>query len=150
MKRIALILAATSIVFGQDAPRKMKNLTYEMVAPTIAVTGLAGTKATLTVVDLSKLPQQTVKATDHGTAVTFEGVLLSDLLAKVATPTGRKVPLDRGVVLRVGRRGGRIQGGLRLGGSRSGVHGPEGLRGDEAGWQAAGGKGRAVPIDRAR
>ena len=90
MKRIAWILAATSIVFGQDAPRKMKNLTYEMVAPTIAVTGLAGTKATLTAVDLSKLPQQTVKATDHGTAVTFEGVLLSDLLAKVATPTGEK------------------------------------------------------------
>jgi hypothetical protein len=90
MKRTVLMLAVISLAFGQDAPRKMKNLTYEMVAPTIAVSGLAGTKATLTALDLGKLPQQTVKTADHGTAVTFEGVVLSDVLAKVATPTGEK------------------------------------------------------------
>jgi uridine phosphorylase len=44
------------------------------VPATITVTGIGGTSATLSVSDLSKLPQQTVKATDDGTPVTFEGV----------------------------------------------------------------------------
>ena len=47
MKRIALILAATSIVFGQDAPRKMKNLTYGDGRAHDHRDGLAGTKAAL-------------------------------------------------------------------------------------------------------
>jgi hypothetical protein len=42
----------------------------------------------LTEMDLARLPQQTVKTTDHGNAVTFEGVLLNDVLAKVALPAG--------------------------------------------------------------
>ena len=36
------------------------------------------------------MAQQTVKATDHGTPATFEGVLLTDVLAKVDLPTGEK------------------------------------------------------------
>jgi len=42
------------------------------------------------VADLSNLPQQIVKATDHGTPATFEGVLLTDVLAKVDLPLGEK------------------------------------------------------------
>ena len=91
MKRIAIILAATSIVLGQDAPRKLRRESIaEVIAPTVGVRGLAGTTATLTAVDLSKLPPKTVKTLDHGTAAAFEGVLLMDVLAKVATPTGEK------------------------------------------------------------
>lgn len=60
------------------------------VPATLVVDGVGGTSATLSVSDLSKLPQQTVKATDHGTPATFEGVLLTDVLAKVALPTGEK------------------------------------------------------------
>lgn len=56
----------------------------------ITVTGIGGTSAILTVSDLSKVPQQTVKATDHGTPATFEGVLLKDVLAKVDLPLGEK------------------------------------------------------------
>jgi hypothetical protein len=57
---------------------------------TVEVEGADGTIITLTTADLAKLPQQTLKVTDHGTAAVFEGVLLSDVLAKVALPTGEK------------------------------------------------------------
>lgn len=56
----------------------------------LVVQGVDGKSVTLSASDLSKLPQQTVKITDHGTPATFEGVLLVDVLAKVAMPTGEK------------------------------------------------------------
>ena len=55
---------------------------------TFFVSGIAGTSATLSVDDIDALPQHVVKAKDHGTAITFEGVLLSDVLSKVMTPSG--------------------------------------------------------------
>jgi hypothetical protein len=54
---------------------------------TVFVRGIGGTSSALSVADLVKLPQQTVKTTDHGIPVTFQGVLLADVLSKVATPT---------------------------------------------------------------
>jgi len=59
-------------------------------ANTLSVRGVGGSAATLSAADLAKLPQQTVKTMDHGTSVTFEGVLLSDILAKIDTPAGEK------------------------------------------------------------
>ena len=58
------------------------------VPAALTVQGITGTTATLSDSDLSKLPQQTVKVTDHGTPATFEGVLLTDVLAKVDLPVG--------------------------------------------------------------
>ncbi len=55
---------------------------------TLTVCGISASTATLSPSDLAKLPRRTVKTADHGTPVTFEGVLLSDVLAKVRTPTG--------------------------------------------------------------
>jgi DMSO/TMAO reductase YedYZ molybdopterin-dependent catalytic subunit len=63
---------------------------HAQVGAAIMVTGIGGKSVTLSVSDLSKLPQQTVKVTDHGTPVTFEGVLLTDVLAQVDLPTGEK------------------------------------------------------------
>ena len=57
---------------------------------TITVTGIDGKSVSLSLSDLSKLPQQTFKITDHGTPVVFHGVLLPDVLSKVALPTGEK------------------------------------------------------------
>jgi hypothetical protein len=54
----------------------------------LVVQGVNGSSATLSMADLAKLPQHTVKATDHGTESTFQGVLLGDVLAKVSLPTG--------------------------------------------------------------
>ena len=56
----------------------------------LVVQGIGGTSAALSVLNLSKLPQQTVKVADHGTPAVFEGVLLSDVLAKVDLPLGEK------------------------------------------------------------
>ena len=40
--------------------------------------------------ELALFQQRTIKAIEHKTPVTFQGVLLTDVLAKVATPTGEK------------------------------------------------------------
>jgi hypothetical protein len=50
-----------------------------------------GTTVSMTLSDLAKLPQQTVRVTDHGTAATFDGVLLSDVLAQVKMPSGEQL-----------------------------------------------------------
>jgi hypothetical protein len=60
------------------------------IPATITVQGMGGKSVTLSVADLSTLPQQTMKTTDHGTPVTFEGVLLTDVIAKVDLPLGEK------------------------------------------------------------
>ena len=56
----------------------------------LTVQGLGAKTATLTVADLDKMPQQTVKTADHGTAVTFQGVRLADALAAVDLPLGEQ------------------------------------------------------------
>ncbi len=40
--------------------------------------------------ELALLQQRTIRVIDHGTPVTFEGVLLTDVLVQVAIPTGEK------------------------------------------------------------
>jgi hypothetical protein len=64
------------------------SASLSQVPPTLTIHGISATSATLSASDIAKLPQQTIKTTDHGTPVTFEGVLLADVLAKVRTPTG--------------------------------------------------------------
>jgi hypothetical protein len=59
--------------------------------PSLIVDGGNGKTVTLTAADLSKLPQQTINAAEHGTPARFEGVLLSDVLAKVDVPSGEKL-----------------------------------------------------------
>lgn len=44
----------------------------------------------VTIADLAKLPQHTIRTADHGKPATFEGVLLRDVLAKVDLPVGGK------------------------------------------------------------
>lgn len=60
------------------------------VPAVLTVQGIGSKSVTVSMSDLSKLPQQTVKATDHGTPASIEGVLLTDVLAKVDLPTGEK------------------------------------------------------------
>jgi len=82
-------LAAVLGLHGQGI-RQPNPLPPNLVPATITVMGINGTTATLSLSDLSKLPQQTVKAMDHGTPATFDGVLLTDVLAKVDLPMGEK------------------------------------------------------------
>jgi hypothetical protein len=60
------------------------------VPAALQVEGLGSTRATLSAPGLLQLPQHTVKTTDHGRPAVFEGVLLTDVLAKVALPIGEK------------------------------------------------------------
>src|ERR1700730_17613967 len=57
----------------------------------ISLQSLEGRPITVTAEDLAKLPQQTVKASEHGNCATFEGVLWNDVLVLVNAPTGEKL-----------------------------------------------------------
>ena len=59
--------------------------------PGITVEGLDGKPLEMTLDDLAKLPQHTIKTQEHSTPVVFEGVLVMDILAKVGIPTGEKL-----------------------------------------------------------
>jgi hypothetical protein len=59
-------------------------------AETLRVEGISGTSATLAVSDLHNLRPRTVTTTDHGTPVTFDGVLLTDVLGKARIPSGEE------------------------------------------------------------
>jgi hypothetical protein len=58
--------------------------------PALTVEGVGGKNVVLSAADIAKLPQKTITATVHGSRVTFGGVLLADVLAKVDLPTGEK------------------------------------------------------------
>jgi hypothetical protein len=89
-----LILAAVVGLHAQGIPigegKREPVFPPDIVPPAFAVTGIDGPSISVTAWDLSKLPQQTVKITDHGTPVTFEGILLTDVLSKVTLPAGEK------------------------------------------------------------
>jgi hypothetical protein len=57
----------------------------------ISVQGLNGKTVTVTAEDLTKLPHHTIKASEHGTPATFDGVLLSDVLTKANAPARDKL-----------------------------------------------------------
>lgn len=87
---------ATTILVGSGAteikgqgPRTPRMPAIPDLAPAeFLVIGINASTATLTAADLYKLPQQTITTTEHGAPVTFQGVLLTDVLARVKTPTG--------------------------------------------------------------
>lgn len=72
----------------------------------LTVHGLNGSKATLSVDDITNLPQHTLKGLDHGAPVVLQGVLLSDVLSKVAMPIGNRFRITA-YVLAEGRGGNR-------------------------------------------
>jgi hypothetical protein len=80
---MSLIKLSGAIIF-------LASVALCQVPATLVVQGVDGKTVALSAADLSKLPQQTVKTTDHEAPVTFEGVLLADVLAKIALPTGEK------------------------------------------------------------
>jgi hypothetical protein len=54
----------------------------------LTVQGISGPPITLTAADVAGLPQHRVQVKDNDTQVAFEGVLLTDVLAKVDRPAG--------------------------------------------------------------
>jgi len=88
------LLAVVAMGLHAQGIRMPREFPPDIAAASVTVTGLSGamvtSAVTLTAADLGMLPQHTVKTTDHGAPVTFEGVLLTDVLAKVGQPLGEK------------------------------------------------------------
>ncbi|MEJ0096460.1 MAG: molybdopterin-dependent oxidoreductase [Methylocella sp.] len=73
------IAAASAAARGEDAP------------PSVALTGLDGQQATITLAELDALPRVTLNVEQHGAVHSFEGALLGDVLKKVGAPSGKAI-----------------------------------------------------------
>lgn len=87
-RSIAPLLAAVALCSIAAAQQQNPNA--------LTIVGLDGNKLTLSIDQLRQMPQQTVTMNNPHTksAEQYEGVLLRDVLAKVAAPTGDKLRGD--------------------------------------------------------
>jgi hypothetical protein len=91
----ALILAAIGLVAVPAA------------AQTLSLSGEAGQKTSLTAAAFAALPHTHVQVMQHGQAHAYDGVLLSDLLAKVGAPHGEGIKgRELATVVRVSAKDG--------------------------------------------
>ncbi len=74
----ALLLLVGSPADAEDAPR-------------VALTGLGGEQASITLEELGALPRVKISVDQHGAVHAFEGALLGDVLAKVGAPRGKAI-----------------------------------------------------------
>ncbi|HXA37652.1 MAG TPA: molybdopterin-dependent oxidoreductase [Phenylobacterium sp.] len=79
MKRAVLIALAAALAAGPAA------------AQTLSLAGETGQTATVTAAQLAALPHIHVQVMQHGQPHAYDGVLLSDLLAKVGAPHGEGI-----------------------------------------------------------
>jgi hypothetical protein len=88
IRKVALLCVFLPTAFCQNPAR----IDVQGVGTDGAAFGAAvsGSDYSFSASELALLQQRTITATDHGTPVTFQGVLLTDMLAKVATPAGGK------------------------------------------------------------
>jgi DMSO/TMAO reductase YedYZ molybdopterin-dependent catalytic subunit len=80
---------AVTVLRAQGLPQPMR-FPPDLGPAAVTIIGVGGKPIALTAADLFNLPQHTVRTADHGTPATFEGVLLTDVLAKVDLPAGEK------------------------------------------------------------
>lgn len=66
------------------------SVALSQVQPALRVEGMGRNSVVLTAADIAKLPQKMFSVNVQGKPVMFEGVLVSDILAKVDVPTGEK------------------------------------------------------------
>ncbi len=94
MKRISstcVIVITAAVGLQGQAVRQLKPLPPDLAEASITVTGVGDKSVMLSLSDLSKLPQHTVKTTtEKGAEASFDGVLLTDVLGKADLPTGPK------------------------------------------------------------
>ncbi len=83
-----VLLAAASL--QAQGIRLPKAFPPDIGPATITITGVGGKSVELTMADMGSFPQHTVKVAEHGVPVTFEGVLLKDVLARVDLPAGEE------------------------------------------------------------
>jgi hypothetical protein len=59
--------------------------------PTVALTGLDGQQATISMAELDALPRVTLEITHQAAKHTYEGALLADVLTKIQAPRGKAI-----------------------------------------------------------
>lgn len=75
----ASLLLASAVASAEDA------------SPSVALTGLDGQQASITLVELDALPRVKISVDQHGVTHAYEGALLGDVLAKVGVPQGKAI-----------------------------------------------------------
>ena len=80
MLRKSLLLATAAGLIAQTA-----------ASPTVAVTGAVKQPLSLAAKDFAGMPRTIVAVSDHGKSVTYEGVLLYDVLLKAGAPLGSEL-----------------------------------------------------------
>jgi Oxidoreductase molybdopterin binding domain len=101
MNRTASLMVpalAAALLHGQihaqmlhaQAIREPKAFPPDIGPAAITVTGIGGKSIQISMADLVNFPRHTVKTADHGSPVEFEGILLKDVLSRVALPTGEE------------------------------------------------------------
>jgi hypothetical protein len=86
MLPIKLSLVLLALIWQGFGPSAAEESTFS-----VALAGLDGQKAVLTLAELDSLPRFKISATQHGASHEFEGALLGDVLAKVNAPAGKAV-----------------------------------------------------------
>jgi len=82
------VILLGAILLEAQGMRQPKPFPPDIGPATITVTGIGGKAIELTMADMGSFAQHILKTADHGVPVTFEGVLLRDVLAKVDVPVG--------------------------------------------------------------
>jgi hypothetical protein len=86
MQPLKLSLVLLALVWLGYGPAAAEESSFS-----VALAGLDGQKAALTLAELDSLPRVKVSATQHGASHEFEGALLGDVLAKVGAPAGKAI-----------------------------------------------------------
>ena len=86
MPPVKLRLVLLALIWPGFAPASAEESSFS-----VALAGLDGQKADLTLAELDSLARVEVSATQHGTSHEFEGALVGDVLAKVGAPAGKAI-----------------------------------------------------------
>jgi len=70
-----------------SGPVVIPNSPAHSAPVSLSLQGLSGSSATLSSAELAAVPQRMITTTEHGTPVTFQGVLLKDLLSRLKLPS---------------------------------------------------------------
>ncbi|MGE0363830.1 MAG: molybdopterin-dependent oxidoreductase [Vicinamibacterales bacterium] len=89
---LALTVSVPSVAGAQAAPGTAKPAAPTAAAPTtLTVAGDVATPLALSVADLKAMPRTRAEVKDEGRVVTYEGVLVGEILKKAGVPLGENL-----------------------------------------------------------
>jgi len=93
MTKISIVLSLLSLsTIGAFAQNQAPRASVSPVAvATLTIGGAVQTPLSLTLADLEKMPRTTVKVTEEGGEVAYEGVLVAEILKRAGGPGGAKL-----------------------------------------------------------